>query len=549
MLTLERADLLQLEPISNRGTLKLLPLGKKNKQKLVVGDDSGQIGCYEFKKGEPQIVFQMKVFEGPITSVALGGGNPQKRDRIFLSHSQRIVGITKKGKEFFKLTSSLTETIQNIAVEDTRIWTGCEHIYNLYDNGKDLTYYVSKGQINDLTVSHLTKENEFDVILACQDKYIRIVHGSQLFLEIPVNNAVTVVCHLEMDNDMAPLANCPRHLIYGTVKGEIGLIEITSNATFEILWEIYDEEKKSEITSITTCDINKDYVPEIIVGRDDGRLEVFKLTPENLLVEPSLIFSKDIGQSIRSVVCGVVNTVDYVEVIVAAYSGKVISFTTEPVRARATEDSYGRSIQTVNNENRIRYLRKEVEELKKKVEKEREKVKKLNLPNTLGQASKVVPELAANTKFDIDSSLAAYVLQIELQSPLDLVVLQCPVVLDLVDTEQTGNAVLSVTPPHLQPMIQGGEGSNPCRYVAVFRCQSAERRISLSLRSNEGEYGDLIITIVAATSPKTAKVMKYELKPLSLHVKVHKLSTEEAERPRNRIRYTGEYIPNVMLTV
>jgi hypothetical protein len=30
-LNLERADLLQVEPISCRGTLKLLPLGKKNK--------------------------------------------------------------------------------------------------------------------------------------------------------------------------------------------------------------------------------------------------------------------------------------------------------------------------------------------------------------------------------------------------------------------------------------------------------------------------------------------------------------------------------------
>lgn len=35
MLSLERADLLQLEPISHRGTLKLLPVGKKHK---VLGD-------------------------------------------------------------------------------------------------------------------------------------------------------------------------------------------------------------------------------------------------------------------------------------------------------------------------------------------------------------------------------------------------------------------------------------------------------------------------------------------------------------------------------
>lgn len=51
----ERADLLQLDAISNRNTVHLLPIGKKRKQKLVIGDDTGYVGCYEFKKGEPVV--------------------------------------------------------------------------------------------------------------------------------------------------------------------------------------------------------------------------------------------------------------------------------------------------------------------------------------------------------------------------------------------------------------------------------------------------------------------------------------------------------------
>lgn len=35
-LNLERSDLLQLDPISAKGTLKLLPLGKKNKVSVVI---------------------------------------------------------------------------------------------------------------------------------------------------------------------------------------------------------------------------------------------------------------------------------------------------------------------------------------------------------------------------------------------------------------------------------------------------------------------------------------------------------------------------------
>ena len=135
---------------------------------------------------------------------------------------------------------------------------------------------------------------------------------------------------------------------------------------------------------------------------------------------------------------------------------------------------------------------------------------------------------------------------------MDLVILQCPVVFDLIDTERTGNSVLSVTPPHLQPPTpvstqDSAANHNPTsasdmanKYVAVFRCQSNERRMSLMLRSNEGEYGELTITIVAHTQPKAAKIVKFELKPLSLHSKIHKLTGEEMGRPRHRVKYMGK---------
>ena len=142
-LQLFKADLLQMDTISCKGTLCLLPLGKKKKQKLIVGDDSGQLSCFEFKKGEPQTVFIAKPFEGPISQVVLGGAD-LRSDKIFASHGQQIVGMTKKGKDFFKLTSTLTETIRSLVVEDSKIWTGCEFIFNLYNDGKDTAFYMSR---------------------------------------------------------------------------------------------------------------------------------------------------------------------------------------------------------------------------------------------------------------------------------------------------------------------------------------------------------------------------------------------------------------------
>ena len=248
------------------------------------------------------------------------------------------------------------------------------------------------------------------------------------------------------------------------------------------------------------------------------------------------------GESVRSIECGIVSTPDYPEILVASYSGKIISFTTEPVLARAAEDSYGRSVLTISNENRIKHMKKEIEDLKKKLKKDREQLQKVSGRQVnLDLQQKPAPEFPVNSKFSLDNRVAAYVLTVELQSSIDLIILRSPVVLDLVETD-TGSSVLSVTPPQLLQQCAGGavSGNDDLgKFVAVFRCQSQEKRIILTLRTNEGEFGDVHITIVADTSPKAAKIIKYDLKPLSLHTKVYSFSKEEQDRPRNVMKYTG----------
>jgi Bardet-Biedl syndrome 7 protein len=71
-------------------------------------------------------VFKTPPGGGPVTALALGGlvSAGLKRERIFYAQGQKVTGLNKKGKDFFKLTSSLTENINHMAVEETRIWTG-----------------------------------------------------------------------------------------------------------------------------------------------------------------------------------------------------------------------------------------------------------------------------------------------------------------------------------------------------------------------------------------------------------------------------------------
>ncbi len=174
-----------------------------------------------------------------------------------------------------------------------------------------------------------------------------------------------------------------------------------------------------------------------------------------------MIFTSDIGEKVQALDCGSLNNPDYKEVVVAGFSGRVYSFTTEPILKKASDDQYGRSVQTVQNENRIKSLLKEVEDLTKRVDKEK---KDLGPAALASAAREILPpeELAVSHKCFINPDLAVYEFSLELQASIDIVVIRSYMSLDFVDTD-IGTAVLSNS-----PVIVGSAGM-PDVYVYSFR--------------------------------------------------------------------------------
>lgn len=102
--------------------------------------------------------------------------------QVFVANGQQIRGMTRKGKEFFKVITNLTEVIQNMYVEDTKIWTSTwfwvavvsavavlvtatvgvlttagELIYNLFENGKDVGFFMAPDVIYSFCVRRITR--------------------------------------------------------------------------------------------------------------------------------------------------------------------------------------------------------------------------------------------------------------------------------------------------------------------------------------------------------------------------------------------------------
>ena len=582
-LELQRCDLLQLNPISHGGTLQLLPISKSNsRQKILVGDDTGMLHCYDFKKGEPVMVFEMQVFENqPVTCVTLGGDNILKQDKIYVSARQQVVGVSKKGKQFFSLSSSSTEAISSIETQGTLIWSACEYICNMYDNGKDKDLYMSLDQINAMSLGHPLHEDTFDVVLACQDSCVRVVNGTELCLDIPTTAPVRSV----VLSPRGLLDSTDNYLIVGTDGGELTLVNVNSTRMKSLAkasnkpamrddyvyeWTLQDPQH-SAVTAMFIADITRGGGDELVIAREDGRVEVYFQdsgdgTAGLAAAPPRKVFSHDLGEKIQGITYGRVNSDLHFEIVVATYSGKVISFTTEPLQKRNENDTYGRSTATLLNESRIKHLEGEINSMRSKVAKERsslDKAKETKKSETAKARFKSKEHTAAQkpyvlapaadfssaVSFVLDPKKGAYVLNIEIQSALDLVVVRSAVELEVVDLDDDSTTLVSVTPNYLlennnsstEVRSASNKQDTECKFIAALNVPKDEKRASLAVRPIEGQHGDVLMTIVTKASPKLAKVLKFPIKRLSLHRRLHNMLQEQAELPRCQVKFSGTF--------
>ncbi|CAM9487648.1 unnamed protein product, partial [Hapterophycus canaliculatus] len=176
-----------------------------------VGDDSGTVRCFEMKRGEAQTAFSFRFAEGDgssgtggtgtgtmVTAVVVGGttGGPGGGDRIFATQGSSIVGLSRKGKEFFKMASPLSETIHHMVVQGDRIWTGCDYICSAYDDGQDAAFYMCHDRIVSLAAASLSGEDSVDAVLGCQDRCIRVITApeSEVVLQVSTDGPVGALC-------------------------------------------------------------------------------------------------------------------------------------------------------------------------------------------------------------------------------------------------------------------------------------------------------------------------------------------------------------------
>eukprot|EP00927_Polykrikos_kofoidii_P066801 TRINITY_DN62362_c0_g1_i1.p1 TRINITY_DN62362_c0_g1~~TRINITY_DN62362_c0_g1_i1.p1 ORF type:complete len:773 (+),score=168.48 TRINITY_DN62362_c0_g1_i1:104-2422(+) len=568
-LSLHRVELFHGQAMA-KGTLAVLPAGKKKQQKVAVGDDSGVVQVIYMKKGEISNEWKSSSLGREISSVVLQLG----KDKLFVGCGQSIHGFTRKGKEFVKIKTNLTETINHLFVDENLIWTGGVYIMNIYDQCKDFGFVMVKDHINDLTCAPINAGEILSSILACQDKILRVYLGEKLHHEFSVEGPGTALGFFGGVPERPPSKGDGQLMMYGTEQGMVGLCSVDSRAMRRI-GGITDRQtrpgmsgpaaatRRARVCAVHTADIIKGGSLDILVGRDDGNVEVWSLgegagVPTSTKLEqvpPSLIHEMCLQESIQAMDSGNITGGDNNEVILTTYGGKVLAFTPnlaarDPTGAEMAQVEEAAAPQqttvfqsivsgtvgqkkkslsvaeetAMKNEKDRRHkaLELEVEKLKHQLEREKQQYQRLSSESIAMQTTTKVSH-----RFNLNSEEACYILTIDSQAPLELIALRADVEVDLLDHEGT-SAILSRS--------SKGDPGNPL--LATYRMQETGSRFQIRLRTIEGLHGTISCFVLPSTNPKTAHLVTLAVKPLSLHEKITEVPPEV---PMSELRLSGPF--------
>ncbi|XP_046853164.1 Bardet-Biedl syndrome 7 protein homolog [Xenia sp. Carnegie-2017] len=514
-LNLNQVDYLQVGVTSPK-CMKILPAGgKRAVQKIVVADHSGVVTCFGMKKGTVQMVF--KTLPGPsISRLALGGIEGTLRDKIFVASGAEVRGYNKKGKQFLGFDTNLTESIKSMFVNGADLLLCGNYIYNHYQDCKDKNYFLCSDKISD--VISLASKSCVTPVLACDDRLLRVLKDSNLLYELEVAGPPSVLALKDGNGGEEG-----DEVLYGTSDGKIGLVQLLDKPLQSHRWKIPNNKRYGGILSLDSYDITADGISDVLVGRDDGTVEVYGFDE---METPVNRFKYSISESVTSISGGCVGTAGYDEIIMSTYSGWVMGLTTEP-RDKETGSSLIDQKDVISEENQVKImaLREQLNELQDKVLRERERYQQTAQSQS---AVSALPHFSVNDKFTLNRDDASYTLSIEVQLPIDNILLQSDVPVDLLDVDKN-SAVVSYSACNVE---------NGNFLLATYRCQANTTRLELKIRSIEGQYGTLQAYITPRIQPKTCQVRQYSIKPLSLHQRVHSFNEENA---LNTLKLTGPF--------
>ncbi|CUG55727.1 Hypothetical protein, putative [Bodo saltans] len=306
---------------TSRGCLAVFPQGKKSRQRVAVGDSSGSVTVFTIgKHHEIQTQFETPVGPKAVSRVTLYD------DQLFFVAGPQICAFSKKGKLFFGFESNMTESARSFQIDTPFIFAGGEYVLTTFKEVNEVGYFMSPDRINEMLYHrHRDANNDepmtsnYHMYLGCNDRVLRTVLGNQIIAEAGCEAPISAMSFAEDARG--------KDLVYGTSNGSLGAFRITKGDELARKYSLIPDSRLGSVTSIACTDINRDGTADVILGREDGAVEVHALSLHADNAAPLRMWTANVGEYVTTVATGMITQTDRDEVLVNTFSGKVISFT------------------------------------------------------------------------------------------------------------------------------------------------------------------------------------------------------------------------------
>ena len=452
------------------------------------------------------------------------------KTNVFFANGQCVRGVTKKGKEFYRLDSNISEDATGMTVKVPSLWISGQYILYQYIDSIEKGFYMSPDRINCLA-PYFTETDQpvMKALIGCQDRKIRIVAETQCVGQLATNGAVTAMVTDENN----------RSIIYGTDNGQVAMIQVNGNQANNF-WTIDTE--KGYVNEMIMHDINGDGENELIVARNDGSLEIYSFINPT---QPVMLLKKSMDESITCVGAGKLIVPEYDDILVSTYSGRVVAFsnygysndsnTSSALTAFNGIAGIGKDdkkkVVGISKTQRITNLQKEIEALEDKLAKSKSQYSKLS-----SEIVAVHCQFDTKSSFILDSKEAYYRLNVESDVHLDMILVRSEISLDLIDVSGDNNVVVSDIKPDEKK-------DSSTKFVTTLRFTDNCKRIEVLLRTYEGKYGLVEAYVLPRLNPKISKVHQFNVKPLSLHERVDegRANSLFSNRPLSKLLISGTF--------
>ena len=398
-------------------------------------------------------------------------------------------------------------------------------------------------------------------VLGCQDGYIRAISGSDLYYEAALQGAVTVLNNDYVYSSIggaggsgaastSGVGGSGNELIYGLDNGTIGQMLLTGES-IRRGWVVDGgssggtsadgapvqngsgtQKSQGSVKSILSkLDVTHDGVNDVVVGRDDGTMEVYGF---NFNGDPELLYNRSVGETVHTIDGGFITSGETEEIIAQTYSGKVLCFhpnntdydmdliTSAQNEAKAAKKKE-------ENEKVLESLGREVKDLEKAVKKEQERFSRIS--NTFLQP---VASFHVKDKFHLNPGDGSYVLQLETTVAVAMLTLQSQISIEIED-------VIADNSGSIQYSTATDASGTVNSHLMTYRASQPSKRIELKLWLREGKESKLQVFIIPDQKDTAGSVCTYNLMPLSLHKRMHN-TIDRADRPLSELSLRGQFI-------